>query len=74
MNNGIQNLLIGVGCLLISLILFILKDKIIYSSKNKKDTWHYSIEQKHNKMIIGIIAFISFGLLLIIFSLTQLFT
>ena len=68
-NNDINNLLSGLVLLLISFLMFVFKKKIVKNAPEKSSIWHFSKEQRINRLIIGIIfAFIS-GIVLITIAL-----
>jgi len=68
-NNDINNLLSGLVLLLISFLMFVFRKKIVKNASEKSSIWHFSKEQRINRLIIGIIfAFIS-GIVLITIAL-----
>ena len=69
MNNDIHNLLSGLIFLLVSILTYVFRKKIVRNAPEKSSIWHYSKEQRINKLVIGIIFTFTLGLVLIFIAL-----
>jgi len=68
-NINIQYLLTGLVLLLISILLYVFRKKIVKNAPEKPSMWHYSKEQRMNNLAIGILFAFTFGLILIFYAL-----
>lgn len=71
MNNEIKNLLFGSGLIIISLLLFILRNKLSKVPTNKNKLAYYTEEQTKNKIYIISALFLFLGIMVIIFAFSQ---
>ena len=73
MNNAFQNLIVGIGCIVISIFLYIFRGYILKNPKNKESLWHFSTKQRKNKINIIIVMLIILSIILISVSIYQFF-
>lgn len=68
MSNEVQNIISGLVLILISMIMFIFRKRILKNAKEVSSRWHYSKEDRELMSMIGIITTLILGIILIIFS------
>jgi len=68
-NNDIHNLLSGIVFLLISILVYLFRKKIVKNAPQKSSIWHFSKEQRINRLVIGIIFTFTLGMVLIFIAL-----
>jgi hypothetical protein len=68
-NIDIHNLLTGLALLLISILIYVFRKKIVKNAPEKSSMWHYSKEQRINKLAIIILFTFTLGVVLIFIAL-----